>query len=158
MTIINGYMAWSGYNKLVEVLEKHGYEVVSERKLKEVIHFRITDEPLKPCLCGCGKMPVPGNRFIKGHNNRGEHHPKPFLGRKRPDHSKRMTGNKNPMFGKRHTKKSKSLMSMNVQMSVRNKRIEREKIEWEARRGEIGETLPEVQDAKNEKEEAHLPE
>jgi group I intron endonuclease len=46
---------------------------------------------------------------------KGEKHP--FYGKKRPEHSERMSGEKNPMFGKKHTEETK------VKMSEKRKKI-----------------------------------
>ena len=42
---------------------------------------------IKYCECGCNKLANPGNKFIIGHNNRGENHPM-----KRPEISAKLSG------------------------------------------------------------------
>jgi hypothetical protein len=52
------------------------------------------------CQCGCGiELSNERNKYIFNHHRKGK--PSPNKGKKRPEHSKRMSGTNNPMYGKK---------------------------------------------------------
>ena len=72
------------------------------------------------CECGCNQEVKEGNRFIKGHNQRGKHHlpeTKQKLSELKiqyyKDHPEANKGENHPMFGKTHSDETKKKMSEN---------------------------------------------
>jgi hypothetical protein len=102
------------------------------------------------CECGCGKYAKSGNRFIAGHNRRGEKQSEKEKRKRAVSLSKswatdyerkrrqseRMTGEKNPFYGKFHTQDAKnknrsSQLKRNEDIEVRLKNTERQLKYWE---------------------------
>lgn len=101
------------------------------------------------CECGCNQYAKPGNRFIAGHNRRGEKQSEKEKRKRAVSLSKswatdyerkrrqseRMTGEKNPFYGKFHTQDAKnknrsSQLKRNEDIEVRLKNTERQLEYW----------------------------